>query len=375
MHRRKGQVNSRVVSRPESPLNLNYCGPKGNVPPRFVSKPAAIQPSTGRFASAWAAIQAAQPSPAAEEQHRSDNYFVSQHSPQQGYNDSELDDGASSAPESDFGNSSQPLSHQPRHPGRIHQLHVSLPIRIGRSSSDDASSAPEQHAASEARTPRNRQGYPGQHGTEHSSAPADKKHGQIKGSHSTSPSRHQKQHWQSSRNIPPAGQPQQRSFWDMQSPGRSLRDIPRRARSEQRAAMHLRTSPQAVSSSPQPRYHARHAKQLARASSDSLSDHSIRQNPIYSPEVSRAILMPADTTTSGGASAKGRRPVHQKRANSRDGSHGRRDRGPAQVPQVVGKGPRMRENAVFGSPWSSFGSEGELEGMRSQALHMPRCSG
>ncbi|KAK9826223.1 hypothetical protein WJX74_001042 [Apatococcus lobatus] len=67
------------------------------------------------------------------------------------------------------------------------------------------------------------------------------------------------------------------------------------------------------------------------------------------------------------------RAVWQQGSEKKGGQQSR-GRKPARVPKVVGKGPGMRENAVFGSPWSSFGSEQELEDMRSQALHMPRAS-
>ena len=376
MHRPNGQISSKVVSGPVSPLNLICCSPKGDVPPRFGSKPAAVQPSAGRFASAWAAIQAAQPSPAADKQHRSDNVSVDKHSGQQGCSASEFDDGASSAVNTDSCNSSQPSIGQPRHPSRTHRLLVSLPVRIGRSSSDEASSALEQQAAHEPHTPRQRQQHQCQHGTEHLSAPADKGQGQSRSLHLASPRKHKKQHRQNSASINPADEPWQCSFRDMQRPMRSSRDMPRRTRSEHRAARHLRMSPQAASTSPQSRHQTKHAKHLARASSDSLSEHSIRQNPIYSPEATTAMLMPAEQATPRGAPAQRRRFLpNQKRAMSQDGARGRRERGPARVPQVAGKGPGMRENAVFGSPWSSFGSEGELEGLKSQALHMPRCSG
>ena len=395
------QVDESISLRPVLPRN-SYRSPNGVSTPFICSKSTAIPQSAARFESAWAAIQAAQHGPAAYHCNLSDSYNLpspKQQLPATAY------DHAGSASESI--SLSELSTEQVIHPGRLQNTQISLPGRIGRSSSDEASSVPEEGSAHGAGLSYHRDRHPSQprqtRRTRPSAIPVSDRHehcGQFQdldGSHerctrkplATSASDSEAS-CKGALSLPPqtsagswqhqtgytgiVSRTRQHGSWSMQGLMQTSRDKHRRARSEHRVARYLQEmSPHAANASTQPTLRSEPHVQRHQAGVDSHSEQRLQLNPVYSPEVSTPMLMPQHPAASGGSAAP-KRPFQAGGGTRRNGAHHFRGRRPARVPKVVGKGPGMRENAVFGSPWSSFGSEQELEGMGPQALHMPRCS-
>ena len=400
------QVNEGIVLRPVLPRN-SYRSPNGVSTPFICSNSAAVPHSAPRFESAWAAIQAAQQGPAAyncDPSNAVSNNLPSTHQQQPASTYNHADSASESISLSEMS------TEQVIHPGRLQNTQISLPGRIGQSSSDEASFVPEEGSAQEADLNHHRYGQAPRlrsiRRTRPGSVPISARHehsgrfrleksagnqkrrttkpltvstsdseASCRGAPSLPPqlSAGFRQHGRGYGGIASASGTRQHGSLSMRGPVQTSGDKPTRARSEHRVARHLQMSPHAASASPQPSRQSQPHVQQHQSSNDSHSEQRLQLNPVYSPEVSTPMRMPQNLGASGGSAAP-RRPSQAERGPRRNRPHHFRGRRAARVPKVVGKGPGMRENAVFGSPWSSFGSEQELEGMGPQALHMPRCS-
>ncbi len=133
-----------------------------------------------------------------------------------------------------------------------------------------------------------------------------------------------------------------------------------------RIARHLRMSPS--------KFHKQQPKSSkARAESVSTrvraraetSGHELQLNPVYSPEAPTGGLQLENGAGHGSHTHKINTTdrqvadIESKRSQSASDSNGDKH--------------GVHDNAMFGSPWSSVGSDSEMEDLRAQALHMQRC--
>ena len=359
--------------------HLQAAHPPSNI--RQVERPAS------RFESAWATIQAAQPPPF------HDPNQSQRQSLQQGLGNRDTVSGA------DSDHSISELGFSSRQPNDDTFYHsVSLPARIGDSSSADSSSSARQIQSCQAITPDK------MHGRAHA-GPVQAKVCAI-GYSSDSEASCKHSHQQRTRHIKKRMQYRSLSGSDssgkkashqqQQQPGEIMPLASGLQPGSQPANRHRKHHPVALTGSSSPRG-AKHA--AGERPQRTSSRHQTSQQLHSSPLIQQMLVASASNNTQRCANAFGRNPDHTLQPNpvyspeafprglqiQASAKHGRRSysrsltRGDAEVSlggtgKVNGQGQEMRDNAVFGSPWSSFGSASEMENLTSQALHMSRCS-